>query len=89
MSHPAYPSHDELSRETAAITRDLADLSTLRELHAIVAGALDRASKCDTIRHPDRRWTTDDLLETLQGELLNIDGESERIRRGGVVLEDA
>jgi hypothetical protein len=88
-AHPAYPSADDLSREAAAVTRDLADLATLRELHTIVAQALHRASRCDTIRHPDRRWTTDDLLETLQGELLNIDGEAERIRRGGVVLEDA
>jgi hypothetical protein len=86
--HPAFPSTADLSREAAAITRDLADLATLRELHSIVAQALDRASRCDTIRYPDRRWTTEDLTEALQGTLSDIDDEAQRIRRGSVVLED-
>jgi hypothetical protein len=88
MHHPAYPTRDDLTREASAITRDLADLSTLRELHTIVAQALDRVGRCDAIHHPDRHWTTDDLLEALQGALTDIDGEAEHIRRGPVVLED-
>jgi hypothetical protein len=86
--HPAYPTAADLSREAQAITRDLADIATLRELRAITAHALDRAARCDAIHHPDRRWTTDDLLEVLQGALTDIDGEAERIRHSAVVLED-
>jgi hypothetical protein len=87
--HPAYPSRADLSREAAGIARDRTDLATLRELRAIVSGALDRVSQCDTIRHPDRRWTTDDLLETLQGLLTDIDGTAAMIRRSPLVLEEA
>jgi hypothetical protein len=87
--HPAYPSQDDLSREAAAVARDLADLRTLAELQTLVAQALDRASRCDPIRHPDRRWTTDDLTEALQDALSDIDDEAQRIRSGPVVLEDA
>jgi hypothetical protein len=85
--HPAYPTAADLSRETAAITRDRNDIATLRELHAIASAALDRASRCDAIRHPDRRWDTAELTEALEAELSNIAGEMERIRRSPVVLE--
>jgi hypothetical protein len=89
MPFDPYPTAADLSREAAAVTRDLGDLVTLRELHTIVAQALDHVGRCDAIHHPDRRWTTDDLFEALQGALTDIDGEAERIRRGPVVLEDA
>jgi hypothetical protein len=87
MCHPAYPTAADLSREAAAVTRDRTDLATLRDLRAIVSGALDRASRCDTIRHPDTKWTTDDLLESLQGALADIDGTAAMIRRSPLVLE--
>jgi hypothetical protein len=86
--HPAYPTSADLSREHAATVRDLADLCALRELRGIVADALSRASRVGGIRHPDRRWDQSDLVDGLQGELANIDGEVARIMRGGIVLED-
>jgi hypothetical protein len=86
MSHPAYPSAADLSREAAE--RDAADLATLRALHGIVSTALDRASCCDAIRNPDRRWQTCELIDALAGALTDIAGEAERIRRSPVVLED-
>jgi hypothetical protein len=88
MPHPAFPTAADLSREAAAVTRDRTDLATLRELRRIVSNALDRAGRCDAIRHPDRRWNTDELLEALHGTLADIDGEAERIRTSPVVLED-
>jgi hypothetical protein len=87
--HPAYPTTADLSREHAATVRDLADLVALRELRGIVADAIARASRVGGIRHPDRRWSgAPELIETLQGELLNIDGEADRIRRSQLVIED-
>jgi hypothetical protein len=86
--HPAYPTTADLSREHAATVRDLADLCALRELRGIVSDALSRASRVGGIRHPDRRWSTADLVDTLHGELLNIDGELQRVLRGPVVIED-
>jgi hypothetical protein len=87
--HPAYPTASQISAEANAIQRDLADQATLRELRRIVSGALDRASRCDAIQHPDRRFQVGDLTETLQGLLTDIDGEAERIKRGPVVIEEA
>jgi hypothetical protein len=89
MSHPAYPSSDDLRREHDAEERDVADLMALGDLRRIVADAIARAGRFDGIRHPDRRWTTADLLEVLQGELLNIDDTAAMIRRSTLVLEDA
>jgi hypothetical protein len=85
--HPAFPTAADLSREAAAVTRDLADIATLRELHSIIEHALQKASRCDAIRHPDRRWNTDELTEALEAELSNIAGEMERLRRSPVVPE--
>jgi hypothetical protein len=87
--HPAYPTTADLSREADAEERDVADLVALRDLRRIVADAIARASRIDRIQHPDRRWTTADLLEVLQGELLNIDDTAAMIRRSPLVLEDA
>jgi hypothetical protein len=87
--HPAYPSSADLRLETDAEERDVADLVALRDLRRIVTDALARAGRIDRIHHPDRRWSTEELLDVLQGELANIDGEAERIRRSPLVLEDA
>jgi hypothetical protein len=87
--HPAYPSADDLSREAIAVTRDLADLATLRELRAIVAKAFTKASRADEIRHPDRRWMVADLLDALQDQLADINDTIALVQRGPVVLEDA
>lgn len=88
MCHPAYPTTADLRRERDATVRDLADLTALRELSAIVANAIARVGRVDDLRHPDRRWSAGELVETLQGELLNIDGEVQRIRRSPLVLDD-
>jgi hypothetical protein len=88
MHHPAYPTTADLSREHAATVRDLADLVALRELRGIVADAIARASRVGGIRHPDRRWDQSELLDTLQGELANIDGTVALVVRGPVVIED-
>jgi hypothetical protein len=85
-NHPAYPDATLLSREAAALTRDRTDLATLRDVRAIVASALERASKCDTIHHPDARWSLMDLTELLEGALTDIDGEAERIKRSPLVV---
>ena len=85
--HPAFPATAELSREHDAEDRDVADLVALRDLRRIVADAIARAGRIDRIRHPDRRWSTADLLEVLQGELLNIDDTAAMIRRSKLVLE--
>jgi hypothetical protein len=87
--HPAYPSSADLAREADAEDRDLADLVALRELRGIVADAMARASRVGGIRHPDRRWSgAPELIETLQGELLNIDGTIALVMRGPVVIEE-
>jgi hypothetical protein len=86
--HPAYPTAADLSREAAAVTRDLADLETLSLLRIIVSHALIKADRCDEIRHPDRRFCTADLTEALEGLLIDINGEAQRIRHSPVVLED-
>jgi hypothetical protein len=89
MSHPAYPSAADLRREADAEERDIADLVTLRELRGIVADAIARAGRIDRIRHPDRRWTTADLMESLQEQLADIDDTAAMIRRSPLVLEEA
>jgi hypothetical protein len=89
MCHPAYPSSADLSREADAENRDVADLVALRDLRGIVADAIARAGRIDRIQHPDRRWTTADLLEVLQDELANIDDTAAMIRRSPLVLEEA
>ena len=88
MPFNPYPSAADLSREHDAENRDVADLVALRELRGIVADAIARAGRVDRIHHPDRRWSTEDLLDALQGELLNIDGTAAMIRRSPLVVED-
>jgi hypothetical protein len=88
MPFNPYPTSADLRREHAATVRDLADLVALRELRGIVSDAIARASRVGGIRHPDRRWSTADLLDTLHGELLNVDAELQRVLRGPVVIED-
>jgi hypothetical protein len=85
--HPAYPSSADLRLEADAEGRDVADLVALRDLRRIVADA--RAGRFDGISHPDRRWTTADLLEALQEQLADIDDTAAMIRRSPLVLEDA
>jgi hypothetical protein len=63
---PAYPSSADLAREHDAEDRNIADLVALRDLRGIIADAIARAGRIDRIQHPDRRWTTADLLEVLQ-----------------------
>jgi hypothetical protein len=87
--HLAYPSTADLVREADAEDRDVADLIALRDLRRIVADAIARTGRIDRIHHPDRRWSTEDLLDVLQEQLADIDGEAERIRRTPLVLEDA
>jgi hypothetical protein len=87
--HPAYPSSADLGHEHAAEDRDVADLVALRELRRIVADAISRAGRIDRIQHPDRRWTTADLLEALQDQLADIDDTTAMIRRSPLVLEEA
>jgi hypothetical protein len=89
MCHPAYPSAAALRREAASEARDLADLVALRELRCIVADTVGCAKDIGPIRHPDRRWTTEDLLESLAEHLADIDATAAIIRRGPLVLEDA
>jgi hypothetical protein len=84
--HPAFPTQADLSREAAAITRDLADITTLRELRSIIEHALQKAGQCDVVHHPDRKFDTTELVEALEAELSNIAGEMERIRRSPVVI---
>lgn len=85
--HPAYPSTTDLHREADAEDRDVADLVALRDLRRI--DAIARAGRFDGIRHPDRRWTTADLLEALQEQLADIDDTAAMIRRSPLALEDA
>jgi len=87
--HPAYPTASQIFAETNAIQRDLADIATLRELRRIVLRAIAALSQCDDLRHPDKRWSTDDLQEILEGALTDIAGEAERLRRSPIVLEEA
>ena len=89
MSHPAFPSFADLAREADAEDRDVADLVALRDLRRIVADAIARAGRFDGIRHPDRRWSTADLLEALQEQLADIDDTAAMIRRSPLVLEEA
>jgi hypothetical protein len=84
-----YPTAADLAREANAENRDVADLVALRELRGIVADAISRAGRIDRIRHPDRRWTTADLLESLQEQLADIDDTTAIIGRSPLVLEDA
>ena len=87
--HPAFPSSADLTSETDAEDRDVADLVALRDLRRIVADAIARAGRFDGIRHPDRRWSTADLLEVLQDQLADIDDTAAMIRRSPLVLEEA
>jgi hypothetical protein len=87
--HPAYPSSADLAREHGTEAHDVADLVALRDLHGIVADAIARAGRIDRIQHPDRRWTTADLMEALQDELANIDDTAAMIRRSPLALEEA
>jgi hypothetical protein len=89
MSHPAYPSTSDLARECRARDRDAGDLETLARLRLIVADALAKADRIEEIRHPEVCWHVNELLETLHGELTNIDATAELIRTHALVLEDA
>lgn len=84
-----FPTATDLNRERDAHDRDCDDLWTLQQLRRIVAGARDCASIHDRIKHPDRRWTTDDLLEVLSEQLANIDATAAMIRDSAPVMEDA
>jgi hypothetical protein len=86
--HPAFPSAGDLSREAHAITRDREDLASLATLHRIIAAALAQAGRVDPIRHPDRKWQTDELTEALEEQLANIDDTASMIRGCPVVIED-
>ena len=88
MFHPAYPTPADLSRAADAEARDRADLATLHELRTIVSIALARASQVEPIRHPDRRWTTEGLLDALTDQLTCIDGTAMLLTRSTLVLED-
>jgi hypothetical protein len=85
--HPAYPTTADLSREVDAEDRDVADLTTLRELRQLVADAFATASRADEIRHPDRRWMVADLLDALQDQLADINDTIALVQRGPVVIE--
>jgi len=74
--------------EHNAALRDLEDLQTLDALKRIVAAAIEHAGQFDRIHHPDRRWTTEDLLEVLMEQQANIAAEAARIRRSPVVIEE-
>jgi hypothetical protein len=87
--HPAYPSTADLHREHDAEERDVADLVALRELRGIVADAIARAGRIDRIHHPNRRWITADLMESLQEQLADIDDTAAMIRSSPLVLEEA
>jgi hypothetical protein len=87
--HPAYPTTADLLREADAEDRDVADLVALRDLRRIVADAIARAGRFDGIQHPNRRWTTGDLLEALQEQLADIDDTAAMIRNRPLVLEEA
>jgi hypothetical protein len=87
--HPAYPTTADLAREADAEERDVADLVALRDLRRVVADAIARAGRIDRIRHPDRRWSTEELLDALQEQLTDIDDTAAMIRRSPLVLEDA
>jgi hypothetical protein len=87
--HPAYPTAADLARERDAEDRDVADLVALRELRGIVADAIARVGRVDRIHHPDRRWSTEELLDALTGQLRNIDATTAMIRRSPLVLEEA
>jgi hypothetical protein len=87
--HPAYPTAADLSRETAAIRRDLADIADLGRARSIVTSAIAKLSRLDPIRHPDARWSLVDLTELLEGALTDIDGTAAMIRRSPLVLEEA
>jgi hypothetical protein len=89
MPFNPYPATADLRREADAEDRDVADLVALRDLRRIVADAIARASRVGGIQHPDRRWSTADLLETLQEQLADIDDTAAMIRRSPLVLEDA
>jgi hypothetical protein len=86
--HPAYSTAADLSREHNAALRDLEDLQTLDALKRIVANAIERAGQFDCIHHPDRHWTTEDLLEVLMEQQENITAEAQRIRHSPGVVED-
>jgi hypothetical protein len=88
MPFDPYPSASDLSREHNAALRDLEDLQTLDALKRIVATAIKRASQFDRIRHPDRRFSTEDLLEVLMEQQDNIAAEARRIRSCPVVIEE-
>jgi hypothetical protein len=86
-NHPAYPDAKLLRCERDAVDRDRADLAALRELRAITTDAIARAGRIDAIRHPDRRWTSEDLVDALTEQLTNIDATVAMIRRSPLVVE--
>jgi hypothetical protein len=86
--HPAFPTQSDLSRERSAALRDMEDLQTLDALKRLVANAIERAGRFDRIYFPDRRWSTEDLLEALMDQQENITAEMERIRHSPLVLEE-
>jgi hypothetical protein len=86
--HPAYPTPADLSHEHNAALRDLEDLQTLDALRRIVAHAIERAGQFDRIHFPDRRFSTEDLLEVLMEQQDNIAAEARRIMSCPVVIEE-
>lgn len=89
MPFNPYPTGANLAREHDAEDRDVADLVALRELRRVVTDAIARAGRIDRIHHPDRRWSTEELLDALAGELANIDGTAAMIRHSPLVLDEA
>lgn len=72
-----------------AIDRDIDDLERLEHCKAVVLRAIDAIAPDSTspLRHPKARWHPGELLDELQGQLLNIQGELEHYK-GPPVLDD-
>ena len=88
MPHLTYPSHAQLARESAAEERDLCDLLNLRRARVALAEALIRLSAIDELRHPERRWSFSEAVDTLQGEIFNLDETADFIRNSPLLIEE-
>lgn len=80
------PTNDD--RELRAIQRNEDDAALLRSCAEIVQTAQDELiSHLHPLRHPDRRWSPEDLMQVLSEQMIDIRSEQERLR-GPLVLDD-
>jgi hypothetical protein len=89
LTHPAYPTRNELSAEDSAIDRDLRDSTRLEAIHECIVHWLDELiPMMHPMEHPQARWQPGDLVEALREQDQSLAWERNRLTGPLFIEED-